>query len=152
MCTYCFVFFYCFLCWGSKTVVLHAVILLKVILFQHSLNIFPFTLDKQANQLLQVKVSLHQITFYIIPLFKYCFYVHNTSFLSLIYLAFKSLLDISQIITQFSQICVWLLSYYRANRLRQSFYGNATFFYIKLIAVDGWHQSFASRNPMFLRD
>lgn len=54
--------------------------------------------------------------FYIRPLFTH--YVYNTFFLSLIYLAFKSLLDISQIITQFSQICDCLLSYYRANRLR----------------------------------
>lgn len=70
--------------------------------------------------------------FYIRPLFTH--YVYNTFFLSFIYLAFKSLLDISQIITQFSQICVCLLSYYRANRLR--FFLQPLSSYTELIS--GW--------------
>lgn len=37
--------------------------LLKANLLEYSLSVFPFIQDKQAIQLFQVKVSLHQITF-----------------------------------------------------------------------------------------
>ncbi len=121
-------------CWGVR-LWCSLFSLLKANLLEYSLSVFPFIQDKQAIQLFQVKVSLHQITFLYQTFIHMLFHDLILSFfLSFFHLAFNVWLDKLCIIAQFSQTtCLYYPTTELTVILWQCHFLNA-----ELITVDGW--------------